>query len=158
MGQHQGYPEKLVGAMEADTDLEMRPEILETPIGQLSKAIAGELIIPGEEVSSQSAFIPILIGLLPVLADLLAQNCDPSPERLVKFLQSKRPRRQRFIANRINEWTVDRKGITVLQELGGKKFGECARVVLADPTNEMLVVEAFDSPPPITPPTWGILN
>ena len=156
MGQHQGYPEKLVGAMEADTDLEMRPEIMETAVGELSSAIADELVVDG--VSTKSAFIPILIGLLPVLADLLAQNCNPTPERLVKFLQSKRPRRQRFIANRINEWTVDRKGITVLQELGGKKFGGCARKVLADPANEILVVEAFDSPPPITPPTWGILN
>lgn len=133
-------------------DLEMQPGVLSTPIGQLSQAIAVKLA--ETEPRATSGFLPIIIGLLPVLADLLMQNCNPTPERLAQSMQStnSRPLRRRRFVNRINEWTRDSKGMDVYTELGRQKFGVACVDVFSDPENEQLVINGMTSPAPVRPP------
>ena len=139
-------------------DLIIRQDVLESPVGQLADMIAAEVAAAPSGPTTKSAILPILIGLLPVLADLLAQNCNPTPERLTRSLQRKSRFARRWHANRINDWTVEHKGITTFSELGGKEFGGNAMSVLGDPSNESLIHEALASPPPVSPPTWGTLG
>lgn len=147
-------------ALEGEDELiEVLDEILNTPVGKLAVLVANEIAVEvyGGATGMASPLLPILIELLPILADLLGRNCNPEQSRLMRALQTKRPFFRRRYANQINTWAIGTQGPDVFQELGGRKFGGIALSVLGNPEHEELVLEAMNTPSPVQPPVWSIL-
>ena len=138
------------------SDLEIRPDLLETATGQLSQKVAQK--VDPDTPTAQSPFVGIIIGLLPVLADLLGQYCNPSPEQVVERLQSKRPLIRRLNIAQINNWTIKSEGRDVYLALGGRSFGEHVVDTLGDPENGELVKKAMQEGELVSPPVWGIFK
>ena len=141
----------LMDQADADDMLELTDEMLTTPGGKLSVLLAEQ--IAGSDPTAQSPFIPILIELLPILADLLGRFCEPTEEQLFRSLRSKRPLVRRFNERRINTWTIQSQGGDTYRALGGRDFGGDVITVLGAADNEALVKEALASPAPA--PIWS---
>lgn len=138
------------------SDLEIRPDLLNTATGKLAQKLT-EKVDPATPVA-QSPFVGIIIGLLPILADLLGQYCEPTPEQVVDRLQSKRPLIRRLNIAQINNWTAKTEGRDVYLALGGRSFGEHVVDTLGDPANEDLVKAAMQEGELVSPPVWGIFR
>lgn len=127
-----------------------------TAVQSLAEKIRDKLVAkvyPNEEDDVQSqAFLEIIIGLLPILADLLAQNCSPSPERLQSMLKNRPFFRWRFkkeIERRIND--------NDQMKAWGNDLVQVSVEVISDPENLEIVKAAMQSKPE-PPPVWGVFS
>ena len=126
-------------------------------VAQLSDQCATRLMVRlGLDVGAKSAFLDIIIELLPFLADLLGKNCAPDGASGLQFLIKDRGWRGRLFRYRYHakyEREVrDRDMRSDEYDAWGRDLSYVILEVVGDANNLQLVDAAMNAPPP---PRWG---
>lgn len=121
-------------------------------VEQLADLIADDLVTTLGDPEAKSPFLPIIIGLLPVLADLLANNCAPSDSAGLRKVVS-----QRGLRGRLFRWQYRNALKRVVANDAdyaewGSQLGDSVLEIIMDENNSTLVDAALVSKPV---PIWG---
>lgn len=119
---------------------------------QLADKVADDLVVTLKDPEAKSPFLPIIIGLLPVLADLLANNCAPENAAGLKAAIN-----QRGLRGRLFRWQYRNALKRVIANdkdyaEWGTQLGDSILKVVTDDANAELVDTAMIAKPI---PIWG---
>lgn len=121
-------------------------------IEQLADKVADDLVTTLGDPEAKSPFLPIIIGLLPVLADLLANNCAPENAAGLRAAVNQRGLRGRLFRwqyrNALKRVVANDKDYAEW----GSQLGDSVLKVVTDENNSDLVDAGLISKPI---PIWG---
>ena len=127
-------------------------EAVEQLSSRIGVVIAEELSISQAEAS---VFLEFLIGLLPILADLLGKHCAPEDGAGLRALFNAPGLRGRFFRWRYRDLIRNRVRSNEEFSAWGSQLTSSVEKVLTDEANDALVTEALKARPA---PIWSLFS